>query len=173
MFKKILLGTAIATVLSTACYAQGAPGNHPIYQDYFTSGVNAYRKAANEDCKNVDVDNTIEYLQKLVGKIQTWAFEAELLQADGPSSDRYVNARLEALSADIVLANNEVAQLQDAIKNLNAKPPCKPSSKKTSKPPASPPCSTCCAAYYPAREPSPPTSTCPCPSSSGSALAVA
>jgi hypothetical protein len=128
MLKKILLGTAIAVVFSTASYAQTPASNHPIYQDWFTSGLNAYMKVANADCKNPDVENTIDALTKVESSIETWIFTAEQLQSEpNGSSDSALKARLKALDADIVIAQNELDSVRNMIKNLNGKDRCKAS----------------------------------------------
>ena len=124
MLKKILLGSAIAVVFSTASYAQNQPPQY--YQAWFNDAQNAYNQAKNEPCFNSKVSAALNQLQNDQSSMTDWINLANntLLPPVGQSDIRPSPAGLNALAAELPVANNENNQVMQLIWALGRKPVC-------------------------------------------------
>jgi hypothetical protein len=126
MLKKILLGTAIAAVLSTASYAQNPPALPPDFQASFTNAQNTYNQAKNEPCFNWAVSAAINQLQNDQSSMNDWISMAidTLLPPVGQSDHPASQVSLNSLAAELPLAKSENNQVVQMIFALSSKPPC-------------------------------------------------
>ena len=127
MFKKILLGTAIATVFSTACYAQNPTSPPDYYQKWFNTAQSAYNNAKDEPCEDFLVYDALLYLKNIAEpSMSDWVIMAgdTLIPTDGTSNLQPKQASLDALSAQMPAAEGELSQVRSWIKELSGKKPC-------------------------------------------------
>jgi hypothetical protein len=126
MLKKILLGTAIAVVFSTASYAQNQPSPPDFFQDWFTDAQNTYNQAMNEPCFNWAVSAALNKLQNDQSEMMGWIDLANntLLPPVGQSDIVVSQVSLNAIRAELPLAKSENNQVVNMIWTLAKKPPC-------------------------------------------------
>lgn len=126
MLKKILLGTAIAVVFSTASYAQTQSSPPDFFQAWYTDAQNAFNKAANEPCFNWAVSAAINQLENDQHQMMGWIDLAnDTLLPPMQGSDLHLSqVSLNAIRAELPVAQSENNQVVAWISALASKRPC-------------------------------------------------
>jgi hypothetical protein len=126
MLKKILLGTAIAAVLSTVGYAQNQPSPPAFFQNWFTDAQSAYNQVKDAVCYDGDVASAVSFMNTRDSSMVDWVVMAidVGIEPSGDSDIHPSQARLNAIAAELPLAESELNQVTGWINALKAKPPC-------------------------------------------------
>jgi hypothetical protein len=141
--KKLLLGTAIATILVTASYAQTQTSSTP--DSTFAAAHDIYDGAKNAECRTPEVENAINSLSKDIAWTQNWIVEMGVLMNSISLSDpnnEMMNRLRELRNQENALlkrAEFEKEQMRVWFANLYGKPACPtPATPTSAIPPVNP-----------------------------------